>query len=59
MLHQWAYRCSISGKGPLEAWIPPRNVGDVDLPESKEPLLKESQRRFVLFPIQNREVCCP
>ncbi|KAF8974190.1 ferritin-like superfamily [Flammula alnicola] len=27
-------------------------VGEVDLPESEEPLLKESRRRFVLFPIQ-------
>ncbi|KAF8192482.1 ribonucleotide reductase small subunit [Pholiota molesta] len=25
-------------------------VGEVDLPESEEPLLKESRRRFVLFP---------
>ncbi|KXN83734.1 Ribonucleoside-diphosphate reductase small chain [Leucoagaricus sp. SymC.cos] len=29
-----------------------RFVGDIDLPEEQEPLLKESQRRFVLFPIQ-------
>ncbi|KAK0500766.1 ribonucleotide reductase small subunit [Armillaria luteobubalina] len=29
-----------------------RYVGEVDLPESEEPLLKESKRRFVLFPIQ-------
>ncbi|KAG6855085.1 Ribonucleotide-diphosphate reductase (RNR), small subunit [Blastosporella zonata] len=27
-------------------------VGDIDLPENEEPLLKESKRRFVLFPIQ-------
>jgi ribonucleoside-diphosphate reductase subunit M2 len=33
-----------------------RFVGDVDLPESEEPLLKESKRRFVLFPIQYNEV---
>lgn len=33
-----------------------RFVGDVDLPESEEPLLKESRRRFVLFPIQYNEV---
>jgi len=49
-------------------------VGEVDLPESmsfiynlglmskyitgEEPLLKESRRRFVLFPIQYPEVCC-
>jgi ribonucleoside-diphosphate reductase subunit M2 len=31
-------------------------VGDVDLPESEEPLLKESKRRFVLFPIQYHEI---
>ncbi|KAF8351563.1 ribonucleotide reductase small subunit [Amanita rubescens] len=31
-------------------------VGDVDLPESAEPLLKESKRRFVLFPIQYHEI---
>jgi ribonucleoside-diphosphate reductase subunit M2 len=31
-------------------------VGEVDLPESEEPLLKESKSRFVLFPIKYREV---
>ncbi|KAK0233877.1 ribonucleotide reductase small subunit [Armillaria fumosa] len=31
-------------------------VGEVDLPESEEPLLKESKRRFVLFPIQYPEI---
>ncbi|KAL0949711.1 hypothetical protein HGRIS_009748 [Hohenbuehelia grisea] len=31
-------------------------VGEVDLPESEEPLLKESKRRFVLFPIQYHEI---
>ncbi|KAF8913791.1 ribonucleotide reductase [Gymnopilus junonius] len=33
-----------------------RFVGEVDLPESEEPLLKESRRRFVLFPIQYHEI---
>lgn len=33
-----------------------RFVGEVDLPESEEPLLKDSKRRFVLFPIQYHEV---
>jgi ribonucleoside-diphosphate reductase subunit M2 len=33
-----------------------RFVGDINLPESEEPLLKESKRRFVLFPIQYNEV---
>ncbi|KAM6489348.1 ribonucleotide reductase small subunit [Amanita muscaria] len=31
-------------------------VGEVDLPESEEPILKESKRRFVLFPIQYHEI---
>jgi ribonucleoside-diphosphate reductase subunit M2 len=31
-------------------------VGELDLPESEEPLLKDSKRRFVLFPIQYHEV---
>ncbi|CAK5275692.1 unnamed protein product [Mycena citricolor] len=31
-------------------------VGDIDLPESEEPLLKETRRRFVLFPIQYNEI---
>ncbi|KAJ7283758.1 ribonucleotide reductase small subunit [Mycena rebaudengoi] len=31
-------------------------VGDITLPESEEPLLKESKRRFVLFPIQYHEI---
>ncbi|KAG8923233.1 Ribonucleotide-diphosphate reductase (RNR), small subunit [Tulasnella sp. 419] len=33
-----------------------RFVGDVTLPEEEEPLLKESKRRFVLFPIQYKEI---
>ncbi|KAJ7629938.1 putative small subunit of ribonucleotide reductase [Mycena polygramma] len=33
-----------------------RFVGDITLLESEEPVLKESRRRFVLFPIQNHEV---
>jgi ribonucleoside-diphosphate reductase subunit M2 len=33
-----------------------RFVGDVDIDEKDEPLLKESQRRFVLFPIQYHEI---
>ncbi|KAF8138591.1 ribonucleotide reductase small subunit [Boletus edulis] len=31
-------------------------VGEVDLPECEEPLLKASRRRFVLFPIQYHEI---
>lgn len=31
-------------------------VGEVDLPEEEEPLLVESTRRFVLFPIRYHEV---
>ncbi|EKM59374.1 uncharacterized protein PHACADRAFT_249824 [Phanerochaete carnosa HHB-10118-sp] len=33
-----------------------RFVGQVDLPEHMEPLLMESKRRFVLFPIQYPEI---
>ncbi|KAJ7283757.1 ribonucleotide reductase [Mycena rebaudengoi] len=33
-----------------------RFVGDINLPEHEEPLLKESPRRFVLFPIQYTEI---
>jgi len=33
-----------------------RFVGDVNCPESEEPLLKENTMRFVLFPIKYREV---
>lgn len=33
-----------------------RFVGDIGCPESEEPLLKESKRRFVLFPIQFHEI---
>ncbi|KAM5534304.1 hypothetical protein V8D89_012032 [Ganoderma adspersum] len=35
---------------------PDRFVGAVDLPEHLEPLLTESTRRFVLFPIQYNEI---
>jgi len=31
-------------------------VGDIELPESEEPLLKDTRRRFVLFPIQYPEI---
>lgn len=31
-------------------------VGEVDLPEEEEPLLVETSRRFVLFPIRFHEV---
>lgn len=34
-------------------------VGEVDLPEDEEPLLVETSRRFVLFPIRFHEVCSP
>jgi len=33
-----------------------RYVGDVDLPEHMEPILTESKRRFVLFPIQYHDI---
>ena len=33
-----------------------RFVGDLECDEKDEPLLKETQRRFVLFPIQYHEV---
>ncbi|KAL1944259.1 hypothetical protein VTO73DRAFT_3444 [Trametes versicolor] len=33
-----------------------RFVGEVDLPEQQEPLLTETTRRFVLFPIQYDEI---
>ncbi|EMD40627.1 hypothetical protein CERSUDRAFT_111206 [Gelatoporia subvermispora B] len=39
----------------VEAWRQ-RWIGDVDLPENQEPLLTESKRRFVLFPIQYHEI---
>ncbi|KAH9938559.1 ferritin-like superfamily [Fomitopsis serialis] len=31
-------------------------IGEVDLPEDQEPLLTESKRRFVLFPIQYHDI---
>ncbi|KAJ9118384.1 Ribonucleotide-diphosphate reductase (RNR), small subunit [Naganishia onofrii] len=40
---------------PLEEYRT-KFVGEVDLPESEEPLLKESKSRFVLFPIKYREI---
>ncbi|KAG8865345.1 Ribonucleotide-diphosphate reductase (RNR), small subunit [Tulasnella sp. 330] len=51
-------------KEPVEAELPVvkarditrRYVGEVDLDEKDEPLLKESKRRFVLFPIQYKEI---
>ena len=45
----------LEAKDRLEA-LRMKFVGDVNLPESEEPLLKESKRRFVLFPIQYHEI---
>ena len=44
-----------------EAWHRLRrgDFSQVDLDEKDEPLLKESKRRFVLFPIQYKEVSFP
>ena len=36
-----------------------RFVGEVDLHQSEEPLLKENQHCFVLFPIRFSEVSVP
>jgi ribonucleoside-diphosphate reductase subunit M2 len=36
-----------------------RFVGDLDCEEKDEPLLQESNSRFVLFPIKYREVSLP
>ncbi|KAL5508252.1 RNR2 [Sanghuangporus vaninii] len=51
---------SLSSKSVTDAEnvedFPRRFVGDVDLPESEEPLLKETKSRFVLFPIQYHEI---
>ncbi|KAH8106114.1 putative ribonucleotide reductase small subunit RnrA [Cristinia sonorae] len=33
-----------------------RFVGEIDIPEEQEPLLKESKHRFVLFPIQYHDI---
>ncbi|RDB22795.1 Ribonucleoside-diphosphate reductase small chain [Hypsizygus marmoreus] len=44
-----------SGRLPLDASFR-RFVGDIDLPEHEEPLLKESTRRFVLYPIKYNEI---
>ncbi|KAJ3709614.1 ferritin-like superfamily, partial [Lentinula raphanica] len=48
---------SASSKSAEElAALHERFVGEVELPESEEPLLLESRRRFVLFPIQYHEI---
>ncbi|KAG9128341.1 Ribonucleotide-diphosphate reductase (RNR), small subunit [Ceratobasidium sp. 392] len=44
-----------SAQAPVEDYRL-RFVGDVNLDEKDEPLLKESRRRFVLFPIQYHEI---
>jgi len=46
----------LGGKEEITVLSCRRYVGDVDLPEREEPLLKESKRRFVLFPIQYNEI---
>ncbi|THH33590.1 hypothetical protein EUX98_g551 [Antrodiella citrinella] len=43
-------------KEPTLEELQKRFVGDVTLPENQEPLLMESKRRFVLFPIQYHEI---
>jgi len=47
---------AITPAKPDLAALRKRFVGDIELEEKDEPLLKESRRRFVLFPIQYREV---
>lgn len=51
-----ATKAADMGAHPLDS-LEHRFVGDVDLPEREEPLLKENPRRFVLFPIKFNEVC--
>ena len=41
---------------PLDTMGENRFVGEIDLEEEDEPLLVESSRRFVLFPIRYHEV---
>ncbi|KAI0082580.1 ribonucleotide reductase small subunit [Panus rudis PR-1116 ss-1] len=41
---------------PSEEELRKRWVGDIHLPEHAEPLLTETKRRFVLFPIQYHEI---
>ncbi|EIW74428.1 hypothetical protein CONPUDRAFT_160131 [Coniophora puteana RWD-64-598 SS2] len=43
---------NLEARDPLEG-LRTKFVGDINLPESEEPLLKESKRRFVLFPIHS------
>ncbi|KAJ8457242.1 hypothetical protein ONZ51_g11653 [Trametes cubensis] len=45
------------GASPIDEEDPhERFAGEVDLPEHKEPLLTETTRRFVLFPIQYNDI---
>ncbi|KAJ4490580.1 ribonucleotide reductase small subunit [Lentinula aciculospora] len=46
---------AVSAAAELAA-LEERFVGEVQLPENEEPLLQESRRRFVLFPIQYHEI---
>ncbi|KAJ3977128.1 ribonucleotide reductase small subunit [Lentinula raphanica] len=56
-LHEDDAPKSASSKSAEElAALHERFVGEVELPESEEPLLLESRRRFVLFPIQYHEI---
>ncbi|KAI0722864.1 ribonucleotide reductase [Earliella scabrosa] len=50
---EWRHAASPTDK---EEDLRERFVGEVDLPEHLEPLLVESHRRFVLFPIQYHEI---
>lgn len=43
-------------KDPRDVEDSKRFVGQIELPEEEEPLLKESKRRFVLFPIQYPDI---
>lgn len=53
--HEDAPKIQVPTTHPLDT-LQRRFVGDVDLPEDEEPLLIESSRRFVLFPIRFHEV---
>lgn len=43
-------------RSAIDNYVYGRFVGEVDLPEEEEPILKENKGRFVLFPIRYHEI---
>ncbi|KAJ3937324.1 MAG: ribonucleotide reductase [Lentinula lateritia] len=50
------HRLTVRSENDIDTALQHRFVGDINMAEEDEPLLKKSQRRFALFPVQYKEL---